>query len=144
MNIFGFTLSAAGLLLLTAAGSLIMLLLGVYVTAAVKRRHDASAAYRSAFDDVLLNLRENPDCSIAQIACSFHAQHLAAIDKFRSSVRVWQRSRFEKDVAHYKDAYDIGRDHGNAFAVAFSENTPDAQARREHYSVAIKRLLSYA
>ncbi len=144
MNIFGFTLSAADLWLLGVAGTLAMLLLGVYVPTAIKRRHEASAAFRSAFDGVLLNLRENPDCPLAQIAFGFHNDHLAAITKFRASVPIWRRRSFDKAVANYKEAYDIARDFGNVFAVAFSEKTDIAREKRKHYSKAIDRLLSHA
>jgi len=144
MNIFGFTLSAADLWLLGGAFALTMLLLSTYVPAAIGRRHEATAAYRLAFDNVLLNLRENSDCPIAQIAFGCHPQHLAAIDKFRASVPVWSRHRFERDVAHYKQAHDIAREYGSVFAIGLSENTDDARAKRKHYSEAIKRLLSYA
>jgi hypothetical protein len=143
MDILGL-IAANTNLLLAIAGTLTMLLLGVYVPAAIKRRHDASAEFRSAFDGVLLNLRENPDCPIAQIAFGFHQEHLAAITKFRAHVSIWRRRGFDKAVAHYKDAYDVARDFGNVFAVAYSEKTEVAKARRKHYSEAINRLLSYA
>lgn len=142
MNLFGLELSRTNLL--GIAGALIMLLLGVYVPAAYKRRTEAASNYCRAFDDALLNLREYPDCTIANIAISFHPQHLVAIDRYRASIPFWKRRRFEKDVAHYKVAYDIARDYGNVFAVALSEETDVARARRRQYSVAIQRLLSYA
>jgi hypothetical protein len=142
MDILGIISANTGILL-TSAGALAMLLLGVYVPAAIKRHHAASAAFRSAFDGVLLNLRENPDCPIAQIAFGFHQEHLAAIDKFRSAVPIWRRRRFESDVAHYKEAYDIARDYGNVFAVAFSEKTDIAREKRKHFGDAIKRMLSH-
>lgn len=143
MNLFGLVAANTGLLL-TIAGALAMLLLGVYVPSAVRRWYEASAAYRLAFDNVLLNLRENPDCPLAQIAFGCHQQHLAAIDKFRYSVPIWSRRRFEADAAYYKEAYDIARDYGSVFAVALSEHTDVARAKRKHYSEAIQRLLSYA
>lgn len=144
MVILGISFSQAEMYLLGIAGVLAMLLVGTYVPAAIKRRHEAAAAYRLAFDDVLLNLRENPDCPIAQIAFGCHPQHLAAIDKFRSSVPRWRRRRFERDVAHYKEAHDIAREYGNVFAIVLSEKTDVARAKRKHYNEAIQRLLSYA
>ena len=144
MNIFGFTLSAADLWLLGIAGVLVMLLLGVYVPAAIKRRHDASAAYRLAFDDVLLNLIENPDCPLAQIAFGCHPQHLAAINKYRRFVSFWRRRRFDCDVEHYKEAYNKARENGDVFAIALSENTEAAREKRRHYSSAIQRLIYHA
>ena len=144
MNIFGFSLSTADTWLLTIVGALVMLLLGVYVPAAIKRRHIASEEYRRAFDGVLLNLRENPDCPIAQIAFGFHNEHLAAIDRFRSFMPIWKRKRFERDVENYKLAYDEARDFGNVFAVALSEKADVAKAKRKVFSNAIQRLLSHA
>lgn len=144
MNIFSFSLTTTDIWLLTIAGALVMLLLGVYVPAAIKRRHVASEEYRRAFDSVLLNLRENLDCPIAQIAFGFHNDHLAAIDRFRSFMPIWKRKKFERDVENYKLAYDEARDFGNVFAVAFSEKTDVANAKRNVLSKAIQRLLSYA
>lgn len=144
MNIFGITLSTTDLWLLGGASALAMLLLGIYAPAAVKRRQDASAAYRVAFDDVILNLRENPDCPLAQIASGFHSNHLAAITKFRLNVPVWCRHCFEKDVTHYKETYEVARSNGDVFALALSENTEIARTNRKLYSQAVERLLSHA
>ena len=143
MNFFGLVTANTDLLLVIAS-TLVMLLLSIYVPSAVKRRHEASAAYRLAFDNVLLNLRENPGYPIARIAFDSHQRHLAAIDKFRYSVPIWSRRRFEADAAYYKEAYDIARDYGSVYAVALSEHTDVARAKRKHYSEAIQRLLSYA
>lgn len=144
MNIFGLSLTTTDIWLLTIAGALVMLLLGVYVPAAIKRRYIASEEYRRSFDGVLLNLRENPDCPIAQIVFGFHNEHLAAIDRFRSFMPVWKRKKFERDVEKYKLAYDEARDFGNVFAVALSEKTDVAKAKRKVFSNAIQKLLSYA
>lgn len=143
MNIFGFPLSDADLWLLGGAFALAMLLLRVYLRAAINRKYEAVSAYRLAFDSVLLNLRENPDCPLAQTAFNCHPQHLAAIDKFRASIPIWKRRSFENDVAHYKEAYEIARDYGSVFAVALSEMTDVAREKRMHYGEAIQRLLSY-
>lgn len=143
MDILGLIANNTGLLLNTAL-ALTMLLLGVYVPAAIKRRHEASAAFRSAFDGVLLNLNENPECPLAQIAFGFHNDHLAAITKFRNSVPIWRHRSFDKAVANYKEAYDMARDFGDVFAIASSEKTDIAREKRKHYSKAIDGLLSHA
>jgi len=119
--------------LLSIAGTLAMVLLSVYVPAAIRRRHEASDAYRLAFDEVRLNIRENPDCPLAQIAFCCHPKHLAAIDKFRTCVPFWRSSRYESDVAHYKKANDIACDYGSVFAIAMSEKNDVARAKRSHY-----------
>jgi len=144
MNAFGVTLTTFDVWLLGAAGVLFLWLLNAVATPYVKRHREAAATYRLAFDRVLLNLRENPDCPLAQIAFGCHPQHLAAIDKFRYSVSIWSSRRFEADAAYYKEAYDIARDYGSVFAVGLSEHTDVARAKRKHYSEAIQRLLSYA
>ena len=130
--------------LLGAAGVLVAWLLNAVAAPAVKRHREAVAAYRLAFDNVLLNLRENPDYPLAQIAFGCHPRHLTAIDKFRHSVPIWRRRCFEADAAYYKQAYDIARDYGSVFAVALSEHTEVARTKRKHYSEAIQHLLSYA
>lgn len=130
--------------LLSAAGALAMLLLGIYAPAAYKRKREAVAAYRLAFDDVLLNLRENANCPLSQITFACHPQHLAAINRFRSTVPVWSRRRFERDVTYYKNAHNIASEYGSVLAVALSENSDDAREKRKHYNEAIHRLLSHA
>ena len=94
MEVLGFPLSDGDLVLLGIAGTLIMLLLGVYVPAAINRRHVARDVYSTAFDLVLLNFRENPDCTLAQVAFEVHGKHLAAIDKYRESLPFWKRRGF--------------------------------------------------
>lgn len=147
MYIFGLHLSTADLWLLALLVPCLGWLIPHRLTLsreANTRKIAARASYRLAFDDVLLNLRENPDCAIAQIAFGCHQQHLSAIDKFRSSIHIWQRCSFEKAVTNYKESNDIACDFGSVFAVALSENTDIARKKREHYRKAIQQLLSYA
>lgn len=147
MEIFGLNLGTAELsllaLLVPLSGWVILHRLTLWREVNT-RKFAARAAYRLAFDDVLLNIRENPDCSIAQIAFSCHPQHLSAIDKFRSTIKFWQRGSFERAVASYKVAHDTAGDFGSVFAVVLSENTEIARAKRKRYREAIERLLSYA
>ena len=144
MSIFGLAFSVSDRWLLGIVGALALLLLSVYVPTAIRRRQDSASAFRDAFNGVLLNLRENPDCPIAQIAFGFRNEHLAAIDRFRDHVPFWRISGFNRAVANYKEAYDIARDYGNVFAIALSEKTDVARAKRKHYHESIKLLLSYA
>jgi len=144
MNFFGLILSGVDLWLLGGAGALGMWWLNTYISPAIKRRQDAASAFRSAFDDVILNLRENPDLPIARIAFDCHPQHLAAIVKFRDYVPFWYVRGFDRAVRDYKEAHEIARDHGNVFAVSLSENTEAARAKRNYYHEAIKRVLFYA
>lgn len=130
--------------LLGGAIFLIVWLLNEKAAPALKRRREASTAYRLAFDDVILNLRENRDCPLAQIAQSFHNQHLSAITKFRPFIEVWSRNNFERSVVGYNKAYDNATLQGSPFALAASEKTDFAIANRKEYSEAINRLLSYA
>lgn len=144
MNAFGMDLTTVDIWLLGTAGTLSLWLLNTVATPHVKRHRDAVVAYRLAFDDVLLNLRENPDCPLAQIAYDFHSQHLAAIDKYRTFIPFWSRRRFEIDVAHYKDAHNIAIEYGSVFAFALSEKFEVARAKRQYYKEAINRLLTHA
>ena len=137
MDLLGITFSETEMWLLGIAGTLIMLLLGVYVPATIKRRQEASSAFVYAFDNVLLNLRENPDCPIAQFAFGFHENHLAAINAFRKHIPFWRRTRFERDVEQYKQAYEVARDYGNVFAVVYSEKTEVAKVKRKIFSEAM-------
>ncbi|MDZ4346303.1 MAG: hypothetical protein U1E51_28145 [Candidatus Binatia bacterium] len=144
MDIFGLTFSASDLWLLAIVGVLSMWALNNYIAPNIKRRQEAAVAFQRAFDGVLLNLRENPDCPLAQIAFGFHNEHLTAITKFRDYVSFWRIRSFDRAVAHYKEAYDIACEHGSVFALALSEKTDIARAKRQHYSEAIDRLLSHA
>lgn len=144
MDAFGFTLTDFDMWLLAAAGSLILWLLNAVAAPAVKRHREAAAAYRLAFGDVLLNLRENPDCPLAQIAQSAHPRHLAAITRFRPYIHVWSRRSFERSVDQYKEAHNNSICQGSPLALAASEKTDFARANRNCYSEAIHRLLSYA
>lgn len=144
MDAFGITLTAFDMWLLAVAGSLIVWLFNEVAAPTVKRHREAAAAYRRAFDDVILNLKENPDCPLAQIAQSVHPQHLAAITKFRAFVHVWSRKSFEQSVDQYKDAHNKATCGGSPLTLAASEKTDFARANRKSYGEAINRLLSYA
>ncbi len=143
MEIFGFILSASDLWLLGIAGALILVFLAAYLPAAISRRHAASDAYLSAFSDVLLNLRENPDCPLAQIAHGCNAQIISAIDKQRSKIPFYRRKRFESDVVQYKAAYQEATQYGSVLAVAMSGKNDFARQNRAHFLQAIEKLLSH-
>ena len=144
MDAFGITLTAFDVWLLAAAGGLIVWLLNTVASPAVKRHRDAAAAFRLAFDDVILNLKENPDCPLVQIAQSTNLQHLAAITKFKPLIPIWSRKSFERSVDQYKEAHNNATCQGSPLALAASENTEFARENRKLYSEAIYRLLSYA
>lgn len=144
MNIFGVTLSDADLWLLGIAGALAMVPIVIRATNAINQHHADVVAYRSAFDDVLLNIRESPDCPLAQIAYGCNPQITAAIDKRRGKVMIWRRNSFERDVAYYKESYIEATQDGSVLAVAMSEKTESAQQNRARFLRAINRLLSHA
>lgn len=144
MDIFGVTLSAGQIFLLGVAGGAFSLWATAYLPSVINRRHAASDAYKSAFSDVLLNLRENPDCPLAQIAHGCNPQITAAIDKRRDEVLFWRRKRFERDVAHYKESYQEATQYGSTLAIAMSEKTDFAKQNRAQFLRAIERLLSHA
>ena len=129
---------------LGAVGALAMLVLTVRYTSAHKRRQDAVAAYRAAFEGALFNLRENPDCPIAEIAANFHLQCVAATVKFRDQVRFWQRGGFEAAVAEYKQAQAEATGYGGAFSLVEVQASASAQQARARYDRAIHRLLAFA
>ncbi len=93
---------------------------------------------------MFLNLRENSDCALAQIAFEVHAKHLAAIDKYRESVPFWKRRGFERAVNNYRDAHEMASEGGNIFAIALSENSDVARTKRKIYREAVNSLLSFA
>lgn len=144
MEVFGITLTAFDMWLLAIAGVLIVWLLNTVAAPAVKRRSEAAAAFQHAFANVVLNLKENPNCPLAQIAQSAHLQHLAAITKFRPFIHIWHRKNFERSVDQYKNAHNAATCEGSLLALAASESTAFAQENRKLYSAAINRLLSYA
>jgi len=144
MDAFGITLTAFDMWLLAAAGGLIVWFLNTVGAPAVKRHRDAAAAFQLAFANVVLNLRENPNCPLAQIAQGAHLQHLAAITKFRPFIHIWHRKNFERSVDQYKNAHNAATCQGSLLALAASESTAFAQENRKLYSAAINRLLSYA
>jgi hypothetical protein len=144
VDVFGFVLGTFDMWLLGGAIFLMGWLLSEVATPAVKRHREAATEYRLAFEDVFLNLRENSDCPLAQIAQSFHAQHLSAITKFRPFIQVWSRNNFERSVIQYKEAHNNAIGQGSPFMLAASEKTDYARANRKHYRAAIDRLLSYA
>ena len=125
------------------AVTLIMLLLAPRVAAGIKQRQETLSAFRRSFHYTLFNLKEKPDCSVAQIATQFHNTHLAAITEFRDSVPPWRRKGFDRAVSDYKIAADTACDFGSPFALAASEKTEIAHARREKYSSAIEKLISF-
>jgi hypothetical protein len=144
LEVFGFVLGTFDMWLLSGALFLIVWLLNQKAAPTLKRHREAADAYRLAFDDVILNLRENRDCPLAQIAQNFHAQHLSAITKFRPFIQVWNRNNFERSVVRYEETHNNATGEGSVFMLAASEKTDFAIANREHYRAAIDRLLSYA
>lgn len=144
MNVFGFVLDDTSIWLLGSAGAAALLWAGAYLNSIISRRHAARDAYKSAFDDVLLNLRENPNCPLAQIASGCNPKIAAAIDKRRGEVMFWRRKRFERDVARYKTSYRQATQYGSTLAIVMSEENDFAQKNREQFLKAIKKLMSYA
>ncbi len=147
MTIFGVFFSGGEMFLFGIVGSLSLALIGVYAKNSIDRRQKASEEFISAFDGVILNLRENPDCPIAQFTYAFHNEHLAAIVKFRNSIpawKFWKRKSFDRATENYKETYEMAQDYGSVFAVALSEKTEVAKEKRKIYSDAIDKLLSHA
>jgi len=137
-------LSVTDLWLLGACGLLMAWWLQPRIAEHIKSHNAARAAYRHAFDDVILNITENPTCTLAMIAHGCHNSILAAISNYRPHVPFWRRKAFERAVAHYKEANDIATEYGSVYAVALSENTDVARAKRNHYHDSILRLLSFS
>lgn len=144
MNLFSIILSTSDLWLLGICGVIVGWWLGPRIAEHIKNHNAARTAYRQAFADAVLNITENPTCTLAMIAHDCHNSILAAISNYRSHVPFWRRKAFERAVAHYKEANDIATEYGSVYAVALSENTDVARAKRNHYHDAIFRLLSFA
>ncbi|SPD73390.1 hypothetical protein PITCH_A1820019 [uncultured Desulfobacterium sp.] len=143
MILFNLTFSNTDMILLGIAGTLIMYLLGLRLPDHIKRINIEKSEFRNAFTDILLNLRENPDCPLAQIAFACNPQIIAAIDKRRNEIRFWCRNKFESDVTNYKNAYKEATQYGSVFAVVMSEKTDFARQNRAQFIEAIEKLLSH-
>lgn len=124
-------------------GTLIMYLLGLRLPDHIKHINIAKTEFRNAFTNVLLNLRENLDYPLSQIAHGCNVQITIAIDKRRGEVMFWHRKRFECDIANYKNAYQEATQYGSVFAFAASEKTDFAKQNRAQFMGAIEKLLSH-
>lgn len=144
MSIFGITLTQSDLWLLTICGAIISLWIGTRIVVHINTNHAARLAYRKAFADAVLNITENPTCTLATIAYECHDNIIAAISNYRPHVPFWRSKAFERAVAHYKEAYDIAMEYGDPFAFALSEKTDNAREKRKYYRDAINLLLSFA
>lgn len=144
MNFFGITFLTSDMWLLGVCGVLMAWWLGPRIALHIKSHNASRSAYRHAFDDVVLNITENPTCTLAMIANSCHNGIIAAISNYRPHVPFWRRKAFERAVANYKDANNIATDFGSVYAIALSENSDVARAKRKHYHDAIRNLLSFS
>ncbi len=144
MNLLGITFSTSDLWLLGVCGVLLAWWLSPRIAEHIKSHNASRSAYRHAFDDVILNITENPTCTLAMIASSCHNGIIAAISNYRPHVPLWRRKAFERAVAHYKESNDIATEYGSVYAIALSENTDVARTKRKYYHDAILRLLSFS
>jgi hypothetical protein len=143
MNFFGLTISQAELWVIGGCGTILTAWITIRVSESVRLQSAATVAYRHAFDDAILNITENPECTIAMIAQGCHNGILAAISNYRSAVPFWRHRAFVRAVANYKEAYDVVTESNSPFALGLSETTDIARLRRKHYHNAIKLLLSF-
>lgn len=143
IELFGIYLSSGMLWLLGAIGAIITLLLVIYLPQAIKDRRAAKRTFVEAFDTVMLNLRENPDCLTSHFAYSEHPKILAAIDRYRKHISRWKQKPFEKDVSEYKRIQDHVVNDGGVFAAVLSEDNEYGQRKRAAYRAAVEKLISY-
>lgn len=106
------------------------------------RQANYAAAFRAAFSDAILNLREI-DVPSGQVVSAFRLQHLNAIQEFRGRVPYFRRSGFSKAENSYRQCCENCLESG-VFAIAASESTAYAVANRKALLESIHRLLSYA
>lgn len=118
-------------------------ILGAFAVQRFIAWRSAAAVFRAPFNDIVLNLRENPDLPSAQIArINYHAI-LSAAQQFRPHVHCLRKKGFDRAVAQYKEACAIASENGSVLAVASSEKTEFAKAKRKVLDDAVHKLLSY-
>ena len=114
-----------------------------YNVAVKGQKAAAAATFRSAFSNIILNLKENPDLPSAQIANIDRYVILAAAQEYRLWVRWFSRRAFDKAVCNYKEACEIACEGGNIFALISSETTEYAAAKRAKLNNAVHNLYSF-
>jgi hypothetical protein len=147
MDIFGITLTETQIWLLGAAGGAIGLFVAIrapLLQSKLQRKADAAADFRATFTDLILNLRENSDLPSAQIAGIGYHAILAGAQQFRPWVYWWRRSSFDRAVLQYKDACKVATENGSILAIAASEKTDFAKAKRKVLDNAVQHLYSFA
>ena len=107
------------------------------------RQAIASADFRAAFTDAIINLKEIDIPSSAQVVNVFMVQHLAAIQIFRYFVPWHNRRTFDKATKNYRQCCEKCLE-GGVFNIAASESTEYAKGNRKILLDSIYRLLSYS
>jgi len=123
-------------------------LAGTLVTNTIQRSRQAhderAAAFRAVFNEVVLNLKANPDLPSAQIARLNHSHILFAAGQFRPHVLFIRRKSFDNALVEYKNACEEASEGGSILAQFASENGDYARAKRKRLENAVMGLLSFA
>jgi hypothetical protein len=147
MEIFGTSLSSETLWLLGVVGAGVTLLATHRLSASrekTKRLAEATAAFRQAFADAILNLERYVEVTSGQVAYEFRVQHLAAIERYVPFLPWYKQPFFRRAARIYGEASEHCAPKGQVLAVFASEQTQVAEANRRMLLRAIQRLLSYA
>ena len=102
----------------------------------------ASAAFREAFGEALLQLAASSDTS-STVIFQNHNGHLAAIVAFHPYVAWYRRRSFERACEEYSLQANIQKAKGPLEGLVF-EGMPEAQAQRAALLASIKKLISHA
>ena len=105
-------------------------------------RRAASAIFREAFADTLLNLERN-DTGTARIVREFNLRHDVAVSSFRPYVRARDLRQYDLAVKEFKEACSAYQDVG-VLGLFSTELGPQALENRRAIVENIHRLIAFA